>query len=86
VSGEPYHTVQLLYNADNGLYLIRILGKTFARGRLKAKEEDEEEQVLHHGDQEGGGGRAQLALEEAMERLVTAVFHQVGPHVTPLMT
>jgi hypothetical protein len=46
VSGEPYHALQLLFNLESGGYLVRILGKTFARGSLKGNVEEAAEVLV----------------------------------------
>ena len=36
VNAEPYHVLHLVADLRSGLFLIRVLGKTFARGSVKS--------------------------------------------------
>ena len=36
VDSEPYHVLHLMVNLCSGLFFIRVLGRTFARGSVKS--------------------------------------------------
>ena len=61
VNSEPYHVLHLVADLNSGLFFIRVLGKTFARGSVKAE----------------GDVKLVEDFSEGLEKLIYSVFDQV---------
>ena len=71
VNSEPYHVLHLVADLNSGLFFIRVLGKTFARGSVKA-----EGDVKLVEDFEGDVKLVE-DFSEGLEKLIYSVFDQV---------